>query len=557
MRLTYFTVSNYRSITTAYKLELKGVTVLIGKNNEGKSNLINALNLAMEIIHYVGYYQKKLLPPRRYNWSYDYPLQLQANKKIKNKTTDFRLDFSLDAEEIQNFKEEVGPTINAELSVFISIKQDGSLSFTIPKRGKNATALTQKYAIIAKFIYKNIDLQYIPAIRSESDAYEVINEIVESEFSAATDPKYIEAKAYIEQYQDQKLRELSERIKVPLSRFMPKIKNVDISIEERLRRRSFLYGKSVVVEMDDGVKTRLSQKGDGVKSLTTMAVLSQTEANNRIIIVDEPENHLHPEAIRYLRQVLYNLAEKNQIIISTHNPIFVNRCNIQANIIVDKNEAKPACRVDEIRRLLGVMVSDNLIYSDYVIIVEGLTDSSLLKRVLGQDETLAPLLQNNTITVRPIAGVNNLKPELYSTERYLCHYIVLLDNDDAGKSKAKEAQEQLSIPGDRFRYFMVNGMRESELEDLYDPSAYKLFLKREYQIDIAKGQFRNASKKWSKRIGDLASLSGRLLTNNDIDIIKQKVSELALANGIHLTPTGTELMNSIVETIKREVQEMY
>jgi AAA15 family ATPase/GTPase len=68
MRLTYFTVSNYRSITTAYKLELKGVTVLIGKNNEGKSNLINALNLAMEKIHYVGYYQKKLLPPRRYNW---------------------------------------------------------------------------------------------------------------------------------------------------------------------------------------------------------------------------------------------------------------------------------------------------------------------------------------------------------------------------------------------------------------------------------------------------------------------------------------------------------
>ena len=179
-------------------------------------------------------------------------------------------------------------------------------------------------------------------------------------------------------------------------------------------------------------------KGDGVKSLTTMAVLSQTEANNRIIIVDEPENHLHPEAIRYLRQVLYNLAEKNQIIISTHSPIFVNRCTIQANIIVDKNEAKPACRVDDIRKLLGVMVSDNLIYSDYVIIVEGLTDSSLLKRVLGQDGVLAPLLQNNTITVRAIAGVNNLKAELYSAERYLCHYIVLLDNDDAGKSKAKE-----------------------------------------------------------------------------------------------------------------------
>lgn len=81
MKLTFFTVSNYRSITNAYKLELKDTTVLIGRNNEGKSNLINALNLAMEIIHFVGITQRKGVPPRMYNWAYDFPLQLQNSKK--------------------------------------------------------------------------------------------------------------------------------------------------------------------------------------------------------------------------------------------------------------------------------------------------------------------------------------------------------------------------------------------------------------------------------------------------------------------------------------------
>lgn len=553
MKLTYFTVSNYRSITNAYKLDLKDTTILIGKNNEGKSNLINALNLAVEIIHYVAVTQKKTIPPRSYTWSYDFPLQLQYNKKVRKKSTDFRLDFLLDTDEIHAFRDLIGTTINGELSVFISIKLDGPLSFTIPKRGKNATALSQKYAIVAKFIYENIDIQYIPAIRSESDAYNVINTIVESEFLATTDEKYKAAEEYIAQYQRQKLKELSDRIKAPLSKFMPKIKSIDISIEDRIRRRSFLYGKSVEVEMDDGAKTRLSQKGDGVKSLTAMAILSQIEAKNRVIIVDEPENHLHPDAIRYLRQVLYSLAAQNQIIISTHNPIFVNRTNVQSNIIVDRNEARPAQRIDEVRNLLGVMMSDNLVYSDYVIVVEGLTDRMIITYALENDEVLSPLLKNSYITVRAIGGTNNLQAELYGLERHMCNYIVVLDNDEAGKCKANECKEKLKIENNRFLYFILPGMRESELEDLVDTSIYQNMLLDSYQIDINNGQFRNKSKKWSSRISEIAALSGRILDSRNIDEMKTKISALAIQGGLNLNSQGVQLIKRIIEQIKADI----
>ena len=39
MKLVSFSVTNYRSITKAHKISLGQYTVLLGKNNEGKSNI--------------------------------------------------------------------------------------------------------------------------------------------------------------------------------------------------------------------------------------------------------------------------------------------------------------------------------------------------------------------------------------------------------------------------------------------------------------------------------------------------------------------------------------
>ena len=50
MKLSDFSVVNYRSITTARKIKTNNMTVLVGKNNEGKSNILRALTLAMDIM---------------------------------------------------------------------------------------------------------------------------------------------------------------------------------------------------------------------------------------------------------------------------------------------------------------------------------------------------------------------------------------------------------------------------------------------------------------------------------------------------------------------------
>jgi len=559
MQLTYFTVSNYRSITNAYKLDLQNITILIGKNNEGKSNLIKALNLAMEIVRFSGNFGRRIIPHQLYVWRDDFPVGLQNKSKLKNKSTEFRLDFKLNDEEIATFYEKVGSNINGDLSVYIKIKQDDTFSITVPKRGKNATALSSKIENISQFICDNISLQYIPAIRSESDAYDVISNIIESEFQQTEDEEYKKAQEYIEKYQKKKLKELSNRIKEPLAVFMPSIKTVSLSLEDRFSRKPFLRNKNFEVSIDDGVLTSLSQKGDGVKSLTTMAILSKTNAKNRVIIIDEPEAHLHPEAIHYLKKVLFDLAATNQLIISTHNPIFVNRSSVSSNIIVENHKATPAERIETIRKTLGVKIADNLVYSDYMIVVEGPSDKIVLERFMQEDEQLKGLLIDNTIAVKSIGGVRNLRNELYNLEQFLCNYLVVLDLDDAGKTKAREAQQDLKIPNEKFRYFNLPNYRECELEELYNPDLYKQYLMETWQVDITNGKFRNKSKKWSKRVEELATLSGQILNEEQINDIKKELSNMCSVKSIEecFNADAITLLTGICSKIKSDVSQLF
>lgn len=47
MKLSSISITNYRSITEAKCISLSNYSVILGKNNEGKTNILNAINLGM------------------------------------------------------------------------------------------------------------------------------------------------------------------------------------------------------------------------------------------------------------------------------------------------------------------------------------------------------------------------------------------------------------------------------------------------------------------------------------------------------------------------------
>ena len=130
MRIVSLTVENYRSITSAKRVPLSNYTVLVGPNNEGKSNILKALDLAMTTLkgwrpRFIRGADKKpvmIQPDKRYrvydsgfNWARDFPLNLQT-KKGKNQLTNITIEFSLDDAEVAEFVQAIGSNLNGTLN---------------------------------------------------------------------------------------------------------------------------------------------------------------------------------------------------------------------------------------------------------------------------------------------------------------------------------------------------------------------------------------------------------------------------------------------------------
>ena len=155
MRLHTFSVSKFRSIATAHKIQFSGVTVLIGKNNEGKSNFLKALQVAMQLIrlHALDDTDRRRTSTNErlvYNWLRDFPIQLQDTRAKKD--TVFKLEFVIDDEERKEFKKLIGSTLNEMLPLEIIISKENEPKIRLLKTGKGTKSLANKSKLIAKFI---------------------------------------------------------------------------------------------------------------------------------------------------------------------------------------------------------------------------------------------------------------------------------------------------------------------------------------------------------------------------------------------------------------------
>lgn len=112
-----------------------------------------------------------------------------------------------------------------------------------------------------------------------------------------------------------------------------------------------------------------------------LVILSFTsDFDYSFILIEEPESHVHPDMQRRLMTFLRK-AEEKQFILTTHSNVFLN------NALVDRvffATMKESVKVDDVTSRasilddLGYSVADNLV-SDLVVLVEGPTDAPVLE----------------------------------------------------------------------------------------------------------------------------------------------------------------------------------
>lgn len=538
MELVSFSVTNYRSITTAYKLPVKQTTILIGPNNEGKSNILRALVTALEALKFFG--GRRLSSGRfrtvldhldSYNWRYDFPITLQES--TANGESVFNLEFKLTDEEVTDFYNEVHSTLNGTLPIQLSLglKDPG---FKVIKKGPGAKALSGKAEQIAAFVAKRININYIPAIRTAESAESIVAKMIERELSTVEqDDKYQAALAEVSKLQQPVLDRISSGICETLKEFLPNVKQVKVAIPQEARFRALRRSCEIIV--DDGTPTYLSSKGDGVQSLAALSLMrhaleSRASGKQLILAIEEPESHLHPNAIHQLKAVLNDIAKTHQVIMTTHNPLFVDRTIIKSNIIVHDKKAVPARNIKQIRDILGIRASDNLQHAELILIVEGEEDRRALKALLGQvSRSLFAVLAQGSLGIESLQGGSNLSYKLSQVREALCQSHAFLDNDATGLGASQRAQQEGLMSMADVHFANCEGLKESEIEDLYNENLYTGMLQNKYGVSTQSPKFKGKAK-WSDRMRDTFKHQGKQWSDSLEAKVKNDIAELVEAN---------------------------
>jgi predicted ATP-dependent endonuclease of OLD family len=577
MKIQKLTIENFRSITKAYEVTFDDLTVLIGPNNEGKSNILYALSLAVK-----GFFD--FLPPqfRRlksnfresvrqmpavdYNWNRDFPVQLQnpltadSEESQKEKKTIFVLYFNLSSEEVTLFKQKTGYELKNNFGIQIIKQNVTPFSEILPLDGKETIKELDNikgFQKIANFLNETWDFQYIPTIRTAQLAAEIVAQIIERELAGLDEKEaYRKLISRIENYQNKILQKLASKLTKDMGKYLSNVKKIKISTSNQVRR---LVRQAAQIFVDDGVETPIDLKGDGVKSMLAISILHnsvQRKDRSLCLAIEEPESHLHPLAIRRLKEVIKEMAQKNQIIITTHSPLFVDRINYQNNIIVRGSVAEPAKSVQEVRDCLGVAIQDNLQSAAMILLVEGESDAKILKSFLSNEPVIASALENGYFQLVPLNGASTLSFQIKMYEEALCEVCAFLDYDDEALRAFKKAKEQNLISSKSVFFTRQSGYQESEMEDLINPRCYKDKLETDYAISGVSQLLRRTRLKWSERMKNVFESNGKLWDDNEKKKVKHLVADFAVANGVEvLTGKGKTLTNSFKKFLERKLKK--
>jgi putative ATP-dependent endonuclease of the OLD family len=355
------------------------------------------------------------------------------------------------------------------------------------------------------------------------------------------------------------LESLSRNITQTMKEFLPNIAEARIGIHEHDRSLA-LRGISEIV-LDDGAKTPLEYKGDGVQSLAAIALMRhasqlQHQGKDVVIALEEPESHLHPSAIRQLRNVLMELSTRHQVVVTTHNPIFTNRSDVHQNIIVSKNRAYPAKTVKDVRSVLGVRLDDNLSSAEVVLIVEGEEDRIAITKIVSElDKALEMELKSGRLAIDVLGGAGNLSHRVRLHTENMCQVHVLLDSDQSGKQAFEKASQDGILSVGSINFTEVGGKTEAELEDLYNENIYQGILRSETGFEmVVGGAAPDRAKKWSDRVRNLLRRAGKPSDDATVAAIKFKVARAAAtagASGLNNSKAGP--VQSLVNSLKAKL----
>lgn len=204
------------------------------------------------------------------------------------------------------------------------------------------------------------------------------------------------------------LKDIEDKLKEIISKLMPSVCGVCVNVEIEETRDIFSRGVSILV--DDGKMTEVQMKGHGLQRCVVFGLIQALILNQRnrlvpdpgenpeetnenqqsiILAIEEPELYIHPQMQRIICGVLKEFSITDQIIYSSHSPLFVEIGQYETIGVVRKDSVEAGTYVcqcelgtldaESERKTFQFLTSfgmeqNNMFFAKKVILVEGEND---------------------------------------------------------------------------------------------------------------------------------------------------------------------------------------
>lgn len=432
MKITRLIIKNFLSIEHMEITDIDNTLILVGKNNAGKTSILNAIKLLS------GDYEVNAFSFHEPNR----PIEVQGTFKLFAEDIDHLYERRLVSKHhkyekwYDAFKERINME-DDETTVIMKVYPNGDIRVGDPVNRDNpyAAEVVPRLHIVKE----TRDLEYLDRqlvdIHGFSEMDEVINNTCIFDNTRPCNDCF-DCIGYINKKKPVELS-LQETFKlVNYKLYSTNLKKYASSINKFFRDN---YGKQYEIyykfdfDIESLLRIRTIVKNNHLDfeknldqvnlSMISIYILSLFQAYievegvmHNLIIIEQPELHLHPEFQKIASEIIYRLSKKNQVIFTTHSPhMLYNFSTKQIKQIAIDYETQntvlgSADSIDQVLDDLGYSAND-MINADFVFIVEGKDDRSRLPMIL--DKYYSEIRDEdgdlNRIAIIPTNSCTNIK----------------------------------------------------------------------------------------------------------------------------------------------------
>lgn len=441
MKICYLMIKNFKSIRNLEINDIKNAMILVGKNNTGKTAVIDAILAASG---------KKQIKDRHFlnpNHSIEISVEIEYTdedlyyyyrKGILSKAKDYETWLSEFKEKLPSF-------------------QDGILSFTckIPPqkllRYNDGYQKDNPYIVdvfpkiyhidqnrnleaLQNDVFSFYDKESFQMLKDNKCTFDakrdcnrcfqcigLINKKTPEELTLFETARLLQYKLF-----HTNLNELAKKVNAHFSANGSPSQEIqyvmDYDMDSLLHIETLVYNKE-----RGGNVGSINLLSEGLRSIYALSLLeTYVEEDNTlpcIIMMEDPEIYLHPQLQKVASEILFRLSKKNQVIFSTHSPnLIFNFSTKQIKEVVLDEEyytvVKENTDVDTILDDLGYTAND-LMNVSFVFIVEGKQDKNRLPLLLEKyySEIYDEDGNLQRITIIPTNSCTNIKT--YANLKYI------------------------------------------------------------------------------------------------------------------------------------------